>query len=521
MIKYLLAPAFAIGLAWVSSGVSAQTLNTLVTFNGTDGSSPAGSGSLIADAAGNLYGTTHNGGAFPAAGADCPFGPAAAGCGTVFKIAKTATGYATTPTTLYNFCSQSTTTITCADGATPSAGLIFDANGNLFGTTTFGGAARFGTIFEIKADPTSPTGYASTPIILTSFCSREGLVGGIGACKDGTDPLAPLIMDAAGNLFGTSVGGGINCVLTGGCGTAFELPVDTTTPTGYASVIAATDSGSFTGGVDGKFPFAGLFMDPNGNVFGTNSQGGTGCASANCGTVFEFVKNQATGTYSGPVTLFGFNGTNGIEPLSNLISDASGNLYGTALGGPSGSFGVVYEIKKDSTTTTGYATSPTVLVTFNATDGATPESGLLMDAAGNLFGTTIGGGANNLGAVYEVKTDPTTLTGYANAPTLLVSFDTTDANPFTGLIADASGNLFGATGGGTTGHGTVFEITGSGFVTTNICGVVPTAGMANCIGETNSCLAHTYGGVAHAAAMLGYSSVGALQIAVSNQCSGS
>ncbi len=120
----------------------------------------------------------------------------------------------------------------------------------------------------------------------------------------------------------------------------------------------------------------------------------------------------------------------------------------------------MFEIAK---TATGYATTPTTLVSFNTTNGAFPIAGLLADAAGNLFGTTNIGGTNNAGTVFEVVK---TANGYASTPTTLVSFDTTSgANPFAGLIADSTGNLFGTTnGGGVNSKGTVFEITNSGFV---------------------------------------------------------
>jgi len=169
-----------------TSAACAQTLTTLTAFDGTNGSNPEAG--LIADVNGNLFGTTNTGGAF--------------GDGTVFEIAKTSSGYAGTPTTLVNFNGT--------NGATPYAGLLVDANGDLFGTTFAGGAFGDGTVFEIiKAS----SGYAGTPTTLISFNGANGyeLVGGL---------------DANGNLFGTTAAGGAF-----GYGTVFEI---VKTSSGYA-----------------------------------------------------------------------------------------------------------------------------------------------------------------------------------------------------------------------------------------------------------------------------------------------
>ena len=148
---------------------------------------------------------------------------------------------------------------------------------------------------------------------------------------------------------------------------------------------------------------------------------------------------------------------------------------------------------------------------------------LIADAHGNLFGTTGFGGASSActggcGTVFEIKVDSTTATGYASTPTTLVSFNGTDGSfPDAGLIADANGNLFGTTeGGGANGQGTVFEITGSGFVGP----FAGTPGTANCIGTSVSALAKKYGGLNAAAAALGYPSVTALQNAIAAFCGG-
>jgi hypothetical protein len=323
-------------------------LTTLVSFNGTDGANPLGS--LIADANGDLFGTTSaelNGNA------------------TVFEIAKTASGYASSPTTLVSFNGT--------DGNDPGGNLIADANGDLFGTTDLGGAGN-GTVFEIVKTGST---YASTPTVLVSFNGTNG-----------ANPQGSLIADANGDLFGTTSAGGAN----------------------------------------------------NGN-----------------GTVFELVKSGSTYTLT---TLVSFNGTDGAKPFGSLIADANGDLFGTTKqGGANNSNGTVFEIAK---TASGYASTPTVLVSFNFTDGSGPVGSLIADANGDLFGTTAGGGAGN-GTVFEIAK---TASGYASTPTTLVSFNDSDgALPFGSLIADADGDLLGTTGegGANNKNGTVFELTGAGF----------------------------------------------------------
>jgi len=247
---------------------SSYSLSTLASF--TEGFPLGG---LIADAKGDLFGTT-NGDGFNS--------------GTVFEIVKTGNGYASTPTTLVNFGGYGLTN--------PRGNLIFDANGNLFGVTQRGGANNDGAVFEIAK---TGSGYASTPITLASFSGANG-----------ADPSGSLIADANGNLFSTTQGGGAN-----NDGTAFEL---VKTGSGYS----LTNLVSFTGGADGAVPFGGLLLDANGDLFGTTVNGG---GANNDGTVFELVN---TGSGYSLSTLVTFTGANGAQPDS-LIADANGNLFGT------------------------------------------------------------------------------------------------------------------------------------------------------------------------------------------------
>jgi uncharacterized repeat protein (TIGR03803 family) len=465
-----LSMGLGLAIATLAPGQSrAANLTTLYSFCAEagcpDGSYPGAA--LIADANGNLFGTTADGGAY--------------GYGTVFEIAKTAGGYAGTPTTLVSF--------NLIIGAFPYTALIADVSGDLFGTTLAGGPEGYGTVFEIAK---TTGGFASTPTTLLSF-----------NLTNGGSPFGGLIADANGNLFGTTEGTGPG-VGTYRYGTIFEIAK---TAGGYAGT--ATTLVSFNG-TDGEYPFAGLIADANGNLFGTTAYGG----AYGYGTVFEIGKTA--GGYAGtPTTLVSFNGADGAYPFAGLIADANGNLFGTTEEGGAYGSGTVFEIAK---TASGYADTPTTLVSFNGANGAYPAAGsLIADASGNLFGTTEAGGPNGYGTVFEIAK---TARGYAGAPTTLVSFNGADGgSPVAGLIADANGNLFGTTlVGGAYGYGTVFEITGSGFVPAAVFSGTP--GAANCDGNSVSALAPQYGGLAAAAAALGYSSVQALQNAIAAYCEG-
>ncbi len=234
----------------------------------------------------------------------------------------------------------------------------------------------------------------------------------------------------------------------------FEI---TKTSTGYAST--PTTLANFGWG-NGRYPEGGLIADTAGNLFGTTFLGG----AYDSGTVFEIAKTSA-GYASTPTVLVSF-GSN-VEPYAGLIADAAGDLFGTTKGAWGYSDGTVFEIAK---TSTGYASTPTTLVTFNGSNGETPYAGLLADAAGDLFGTTSYGGTNNAGTVFEIAKIGGT---YAGTPTTLVSFNDTEVanqippGPAAGLIADAAGDLFGTTEGGGA-YGTVFEVafTGGSYAST-------------------------------------------------------
>jgi uncharacterized repeat protein (TIGR03803 family) len=390
-------------IAEAPSGYSYSVLYSFCSVGGTnctDGNNPLAG--LIQDAAGNLYGTTNIGGAN-------------AGSGTVFKIDNTGQ-----ETVLHNFSQNGT------DGYQPSAGLIQDAAGNLYGTTSFGGVNNDGTV--IKLDNTGQE------TVLHSFAGTDGSIpqagliqgaaglygttryGGTGAsggtvfsldntghetllysfcsaanCTDGNGPSAPLIQDAAGALYGTTKFGGAyfaNC--GGGCGAVFKLD-----NTGHETVLYSFCP--VAGCADGWQPVAGLIQDAAGNLYGTTVAGGAN----GFGTVFKLDSTgHETVLYSFCSVVRGNNCLDGIYPSGGLIRDAAGNLYSTTGGGGSstancsqvGSCGTVFKL--DST---GHET---VLYNFcsqgaNCTDGFAPAAGLIQDAAGNLYGTTSYGGANS------------------------------------------------------------------------------------------------------------------------------
>ena len=345
-------------------------------------------------------------------------GGGADGDGTVFELVNNGGGVYT-PTTLLSFDG--------ANGTNPYAGPIADAAGDLFGTTNSGGAGGYGTVFELVNNG----GGAYTPVTLLSFAN--------GA--NGQYPYAGLITDAAGDLFGTTGYGG-----TYNNGTVFELVNH------GGGAYTPTTLLSFNG-ANGQYPYAGLIADAAGDLFGTTAEGGT----YNNGTVFELV-NHGGGVYT-PVTLLSFNGTNGTNPYSGLTADAAGDLFGTTNSGGAYGVGTVFELVNDG----GGAYTPVTLLSFNGANGAYPYAGLIADAAGDLFGTTSSGGAPGRGTVFELVNHG----GGVYTPTTLLSFNGTNGGvPFAGLTADAAGDLFGTTftDGPADGNGTAFEITDSGFI---------------------------------------------------------
>ena len=366
----------------IAQGSSA--VSTVATFSGLNGSGPHSAPAL--DASGNLYGTTYAGGA--------------AGVGAVFGIAK-GSGVATTIASFNG-----------ANGSRPSAGVTLDASGDLFGTTSLGGAYNDGTVFEILEGSSAIT-------TLASFNQT-----------DGSSPAAAVTLDPAGNIYGMTVFGGVD-----NDGTVFEIA---------AGSNALTTIASFNG-ADGADPTGAPVMDASGNLYGTT---GASTAVNTYGGVFEIALGSNAIT-----TLASFNSTNGRDP-QGVTFDASGNLYGTTKNGGPGSMGTVFELAKGSG-------NITTLASFGAASGGwEPRVGLTIDVAGNLYGTTPGGGS-----AFELPKGSATLTA-------LVTFNGTNgSNPLAGLTLDASGNLYGTTsGGGPDDSGTVFELTTNSAIALTLTG---------------------------------------------------
>lgn len=348
----------------------------------------------------------------------------------------------TTETVLYEFGQLNS-------GTNPQGPLVFDAFGNLYGTTTSGGRYNSGTVF--KLEPVSGGGWKQSEIY--------DFTGG----ADGGTPYAGLTVDATGNLYGTTVLGGsvgsINC-LWGGCGTVFELTPD---PNGgwKETVLHA-----FLGGEDGASPQAAVVFDQFGNLYGTTQGGAEGF-----GTVFKLT--TVSGAWRESLLYVFMDGVDGGYPVGTLIVDTASNLYGTAAKGGSicnlYGCGVVFKL---SLTSNG-KWKQTVLHSFTGgKDGAVPEAGLAMDAAGNLYGTTFYGGIANAcpsegdaGCGVVFKLSPTS-SGWRGAILHTFTGGADGAAPEATVTLDAAGNLYGtATAGGLNscstfyvGCGVVFEL---------------------------------------------------------------
>jgi uncharacterized repeat protein (TIGR03803 family) len=402
---------------------------------------------LLSDGAGALYGTSYSGGG--------------SNKGTVFSLKTDGTGFAL----LHSFGGG------VADGQNPQAALTTDGAGFLYGTTYYGGSSAHGTVFKLKTNGTafslvhsftggsdgqSPfyssvlqdgSGFLYGTAILgasgggtvfkvktdgTSFTTIHTFTGGN---SDGSLPFAGVVMDASGNLFGTTGLGGY-----AGLGTAFTLKTDGTR-------FALLHTFIYSDGLDVE---SALVLDGSGFLYGTASSGGP----SDSGAIFKL---KTDGTSFSVIHDFHNTSSDGLAPLAGLLLDGSGMLYGTATSGGSGQYGTVFKLKTDGS---GYA----VLHSFAAgkSDGSNPNSSLVEDSAGFLYGTTLHGGPSGLGTVYKVKTDGT---GFV----LLHIFAggvADGSSPYSPLVLDNSGVLYGTTNmGGTSNEGTIFKLKtdGTGF----------------------------------------------------------
>jgi len=295
-----------------------------------------------------------------------------------------------------------------SDGQGPFGGVVLDNKGNLYGTTVNGGANGAGTVFKV-----SPNG-AET--ILHNFA-----VDGV----DGFWPEAGLIIDENGNLYGTTIHGGAN-----DGGTVFEVR-----PNGAERVLHSFGSGS-----DGAYPEAGLARDQNGSLYGTTFGGGTN----GYGSVFVVSSNGLEKVLHS----FSNDGEDGNLPVSGVVLDSKGNIYGTTNRGGLFDLGSIFEISAQR--------GENVLYSFgtHAGDGYYPDSTLIIDKVGNLYGTTPGGGPSGWGTVFKFSVN--------GVETILHNFinDGLDGiTPYAGLTLGDKGRLYGTTNlGGAFNGGTVFFV---------------------------------------------------------------
>jgi len=457
--------------AAVAVALPAQTFTTLVSFDGANGELPYAS--LVQSINGDLYGTTYAGGAHGGgtvfkmtssgvltglynfcAESGCTDGqnPGSAlvevsngdfygttrgggrnGYGTVFRLAPDGT-----LTTLYSFCSLSG----CADGENPTAALLPLADGDLYGTTYFGGAHDGGTVFKITARGTLTTLY--------SFCAKE-------ACGDGTNPEAALIEATGGDLYGTTVGGGAS-----GNGTVFKM-----TQSGILTTLF-----SFCGDcASGSGPTAALVQASNGDLYGTAAEGG----AYGVGTIFRITPGGAlTGLYSFCAQSACKDGAN---PFGGLIAATDGHFYGTTYAeGPNGG-GTIFKIGLTGALTTLYG----FCAQSGCPDGANPAAGLVQDTNGVFYGTTSLLGGYGYGTVFSlsvglapfVETLPrfgrvgsaVDILGTDLASATSVTFNGTAATTFT---VNSTGSAISTTVPAGATSGTVQVVTSSGTLLSNV-----------------------------------------------------
>jgi uncharacterized repeat protein (TIGR03803 family) len=439
MKRVLLTVAFAILGCGFSSG---QAFRVLYNFGAQpgDGSYPASR--LLSDSAGNIYGTTENGGN---SNVKCLN---AEGCGTVYELTRNSNG-SWSESVLYAFCSNYVGGV-CLDGAVPASELIIDSLGNLYGTTEEGGSQSAcgnpgcGTVFQLSP-PSSPGG-AWSETVLYSFCSV-----GQQHCTDGFEPAGPVTLDSLGNLYGTALLGGWERGGLGieGNGLVFEL--SPSSAGWHQTVLYTFCAGSGFGQPcpDGAQPTGALTSDTSGNLYGTTPVGGS-TTFAGGGTVYELSPGVGGWTFK-VLHAFqgGFDPVGGGSPRSGVVLDSSGNFYGTAIyGGQDGGYGVLFRLNPSGAENQ---------FSFDGTDGNGPFSPVTLDERRHeVFGTTAGGGADNEGTVFKIDS--------SGQETVLYSFCSEKGCvdgyiPFGGVIESKSGNLYGTVLGGALGNGLVYEIT--------------------------------------------------------------
>jgi len=400
----------------ISSLAQAQTFSVLHAFTGgQDGANP--SAGLTLDKGGNLYGTAQFGGT---------------GDGTVFQLKHNGSGWVFNLLFAFNL----------NDGSAPIARVVFGPDGSLYGTTYGGGGCvdnDCGVVFKLTPYPTA---------CKTAACPwKETVLYAFMGASDGSNPgFGDLLFDQSGNLYGTTTYGGYlerNCSLgvNPGCGVVFKLMPSNG---GWTESVLYT----FYDGYDGARPFGGVVFGPDGNLYGTTVVGGLfgmNCNYFGCGTVFGLGPD---GVY--PVYLF-TGGSGGATPVASPILDQSGNLYGSTISGGTGS-GTVFEL------------TPYYPGQFNVLYNQGTYGSLMLDASGNLYGSTWDGGAYGYGSVFKLTPTPAPPWTYTSLHDFTGGTD--GAYPQSNVVFDSSGNLYGTTSYGgdpncnnVEGCGVVWKIT--------------------------------------------------------------
>ncbi len=377
----------------------------------TDGCGP--NAGVVFDATGDAYGTTGSGGS----------GNCNLGCGTIFKLTPPSGGAPWTLSVLHN--------LTLSEGDAPFAAVTFDQSGNLYGTAIGGGAYDSGTVFELisgssgwtlsvlhsfgsgndgwkpfadvvldKAGNLYGTTQGSTVYKLAPSSDgswTENTIYNFTAKDDGSTPEAGLIWDQAGSLYGTTVyGGGYYSHCSPGCGTVFKLVP--TSGGGWKEHILHRFNWA-PGGPDGFSPYGSVTFDKAGNLYGTTAYGGSDNACfSGCGTIFKLTP-LSNGRWKETILHFFHLDQSGYAPFAAVVLDEAGNVYGTTAWGGVNNAGVVFKLSPGANGKWKYS----VLHRFTGPDGAQSNAGLIFDKSGkHLYGTTSLGGAHNGGVVFEI-----------------------------------------------------------------------------------------------------------------------
>jgi uncharacterized repeat protein (TIGR03803 family) len=405
---FLALATFVVSTTLTNISSAATRERILFTFSGTlDGANP--SAPLVADASGNFYGTAANG---------CTFN-----YGCVFKLSNPDGIW--TQTILYSFSG--------ADGATPTASVILDSAGDLYGTTALGGDFNAGTAFKLTPTTRGPW----TETLLHSF----------GTGSDGYTP-AELTIDSTGDIYGITQFGGTSSSGPNNGGTVYRL---TYANGAWTETLLYSFPGEFLG-PNGDLPVGGVTIDRAGNLYGVTQAGG----SHGKGAVFTLAR-AADGTYTERI-IYSFNVADGDLPNSTPVFDSAGNLYGTTYFGgnanlcPSDGCGIIYQLKKNS----NGSWSENVLRELQKEDGWEAVGPVVFDRAGNLYAAAQAGGADSWGTI--LKLTPRDTAPWAE--TIVHNFtNNPDGAVPSGVTVNSSGSIFGTTDtGGSSQLGIIFEI---------------------------------------------------------------